>query len=89
MGRADHRVEMVDGPLRFRTPRMGLAIPDPLVHSAYVGARQLGLQAVVLHHECRDLDFTSGSNASSLLDQIGVECVRPLSCEVHHQAAIF
>ena len=31
---------------------MGLANSDPLAHSTYVGAKQVGWKAVVLHPEC-------------------------------------
>ena len=36
-GCAAHRVEMVDGPLRFRPGRVGMAIAHPLAHPADEG----------------------------------------------------
>jgi hypothetical protein len=39
---------------------MGLAIPNPLAHSANVGAKQVGRKAVSLHPECFGYRIKSG-----------------------------
>ena len=50
--------------------------------SANLGERQEGLKVVGLHRECFHFDFAA-KQMGSLLDQIGVEGVRLLSCWVH------
>ena len=59
LGRADYRVEMVDGPLRIRPGRVGVAIVNPLAYSA---DEIKGLNMIITGCSARSSDLLVPSN---------------------------
>ena len=59
LGRANHRVEIMDGPLRFRPGRVGMAIAHLLAHPA---DENKGLNIIITGCSARSSDLLVPSN---------------------------